>query len=327
MASWTITEPQRLGFDDEVTRLDVALIAGRLNVVGTDGPARVEVVSINSEVPLMITLEGGQLSIHHDWPRSWPGMLRPLWWWLNGRRRFAADVSIAVPHRTPGRLMVASGSVVVSAVRADLSVDCTSGRTTLLGVAGRIQAKVVSGPIEALGCAGDISLETVSGEITLADTAAARLTAKTISGGITADLDNPPQDSQITLDTVSGEITIRVREDSSLGVHLAATSGRVTSDFPDLQAEGKWGTSVRGMLGGGTGKLYANAIGGNISLLRRPVDADFANTDFVDEGFANTGFADTGFATTDFVDTAADAQTGEPADSAEPVGPTIEDPR
>ena len=51
MASWTVTEPRRLAIDDEVTRLDVSLIAGRLNVVGTDGPARLEVSTILGPVP------------------------------------------------------------------------------------------------------------------------------------------------------------------------------------------------------------------------------------------------------------------------------------
>jgi hypothetical protein len=276
MASWTITEPQRLAFDEEVTRLDVALIAGRLNVVGTDGPARVE-VSTASEVKLTVTLEGGLLSVRHDWPKTWPGLLTPIWWWLMGRRKFAASVSIAIPYQTPAVLRMTSGSVVASTVHADLSVDCTSGRTTLLGIDGRVTAKVVSGPIEALGCAGDLHLETVSGEITLADIAAERVTAKTISGSLTADLDNPPHDSQINLDTVSGEITIRVREDSDLSVHLSAAHGRVTSAFDDLQVRGEWGTSIKGVIGAGTGKLYANAIGGNISLLRRPVGDDFAD--------------------------------------------------
>jgi hypothetical protein len=276
MASWTITEPQRLDIENEVTHLDVALIAGRLNVVGTDGPARVE-ISNTSAVEITVSVVDGLLSIRHSWPQTWPGLLTPFWWWLNGRRRFAADVSIAVPYQTPAVLRMASGPIVASSVHGDLTVDCTSGRIALLGIDGRIHAKVLSGPIEALGCAGDISLETVSGEITLADSAAERLTAKTVSGALTADLDNPPHDSRINLDTVSGEITVRVREDSDLTVHLAATHGRVTSTFPDLAVEGKWGTAVRGVLGAGTGKLYANAIGGNISLLRRPVDNDFGS--------------------------------------------------
>jgi Putative adhesin len=284
MASWTLTQPQQLGFDEEVRRLDVSLIAGRLNVVGTDGPARLEVSRLG-EQPLSVTLDGDVLSVRHPYPKTWPGILQPLWWWLNGGRRFHSDVSIAVPYTTPSVLRVSSGSVVASGVHADLTVDCVSGRITLLGNDGRIRAKVVSGPIEALGCAGDVTLETVSGEITLADSATERVHAKTISGPVTADLDNPPRHSDIFLETVSGEITVRVREDSDLSVHLSATGGRVTSAFPSLGGEadwskagGRWSKSLRGAIGAGTGRLNVRAISGNISLLCRPVDDDFGET-------------------------------------------------
>ncbi len=134
MSSWVIEQPERLTIDGEVTGLDVDLISGRLNVVGTDGPARIE---------------------------------------------------------------------------------------------------------------------------------------------ITGDLDNP-YDSEIRLETTSGEITARVREDSDLDVHLHATSGRVTTAFAELHTTSHHGAprTVRGRLGAATGKLYASAVSGNISLLRRPVDYD-----------------------------------------------------
>ena len=276
VTSWTVTQPQQLAFEhEEVRRLHVSLVAGRLSVVGTDGPARLE-VSRTGEVPLSVALVGDLLSISHPVPKTWPGVLQPLWWWLNGGRRQQSDISIAVPYETAATLRTSAGSVIASNVHADLTVDCVSGRITLLGNAGRIHAKVVSGPIEALGCAGDITLETVSGEITLADSATERVRAKTISGALTADLDNPPEHSEIFLETTSGEITIRVREDSDLTVQLVASSGRVTTAFPSLRAEGKWGTSaLRGVLGAGTGRLDVKAVSGNISLLRRPVDDDF----------------------------------------------------
>ncbi len=275
MNSWTIKEPQNveLTADDAVEHLHVRLYSGRLSVVGTDGPPRVEISRI-AETGVHVKSDHGVLTVMHDDVQVWPGPLAPLWWWINGRRS-SADVSIAVPYGTTCQLWIASGSVVASQIHADVTVDCVSGRMTLFGIDGHLRAKVVSGPIEALGCAGRIELETVSGEITLADTAASEVRAKTVSGSLTADLDNPPFDSQIRLETVSGEITIRVREDSDLKVSMSAVHGRVTSDFPDMSVEGKWGSAVSGTLGSGAGQLYASAVGGNIALLCRPVDADF----------------------------------------------------
>lgn len=282
MTSWSVTEPRQILLDDAgpITRLDVRLIAGRLTVVGTDGPPRVEIARA-SETPIDVDLSGGTLTVGHSDPSPWPGILGPLWWFRFSNRKFDSDVSIAVPYETAATLWMASGAVIASSLYAGLRVDCVNGRITLLGIDGAIGAKVISGPIEALGCSGDIELETVSGEITLADSAASRVRAKTVSGALTADLDNPPDGAQITLETISGEITIRVREDSDLRVSLAAAHGRVTSDFPGLTVPTGWGATATGTIGSGTGtgRLEASAVGGNISLLRRPYDADFAGRD------------------------------------------------
>lgn len=277
MASWTVTEPQRLEIDDDVQRLDVALIAGRLNVVGTDGPARVEISKVGEANPVQVSVDGGLLSVANPVPRSWPGFFRPLWWWINGHRFVRSDVSIALPAGAAAVLRVTSGTAIASGIHGDLSVNVVQGRITMLGNAGRLYGKIISGPIEALGCAGDLTLETVSGEITIAESATERVHAKTVSGSLTADLDNPPRNSDIYLETISGEITIRIREDSDLAVSLAATGGRVTSAFPKLPAgDGRkgWGKRLTGVLGAGTGRLHASAVSGEISLLARPVDDD-----------------------------------------------------
>ncbi len=289
MASWTVIQPERLELDDAVRRLDVALIAGRLNVVGTDGPARIEIGKVAETNPVVVSIEAGLLSVSNPTPKTWRGWGRPIWWWLNGHRMARSDVSIALPYGSTAVLRVTAGSAIASGIHGDLSVDVVSGRITLLGNNGRIRGKIISGPIEALGCAGDITLETVSGEITIAESATERVHAKTISGSLTADLDNPPRNSDIYLETVSGEITIRVREDSDLTVSLAATGGRVTSAFPGLGADGSerkgWGKRLTGVLGAGTGRLHASAMSGEISLLPRPVDEGFDDQGFDDQGF------------------------------------------
>jgi DUF4097 and DUF4098 domain-containing protein YvlB len=266
MGTWTFDQPDRLTLDGEVRRLRVNLVHGRLNVVGTDGPARVEITAVAR--PLTVTLSAeGELTVAHDFVPKWPALM----WWLFARR-YTVDVSIAVPRTSAASLNLVSGSIVASALHRGTKVDVTTGRITLLGLDGPTSAKVISGPIEALSIGGELDLETITGEITLADSTARRVRARTISGSLTCDLDNPPRDSDIRLETISGEITARVREDSDLQVRLYAVSGRVTCAFPDLAHNGA--KSVSGTLGAGTGQLSANATSGNVSLLRRPVDYD-----------------------------------------------------
>jgi hypothetical protein len=269
MARWTVNSAQRLTFAEPIDRLDVRLVSGRLNVVGTDGPARVEIARA-SRAPLIIEHHDGRLSVRHERIPKWPG----FYWWLRQLgRRFRVDISIAVPADVRGDLHLIDGSVIASGLRATTDVDVTSGQVTLLGLAGRTSAKLVSGPVEALGIAGDLTMETISGELVLADSSAERVRATTVSGAITCDLDNPRR-SEIQLSTTSGNVTVRVREDSDLTVHLHTTSGRITSAFPQLPVgrdDLAWSRDSRGVLGAGEGKLWASTTSGSISLLARPV--------------------------------------------------------
>ncbi|WFE42152.1 DUF4097 family beta strand repeat-containing protein [Micromonospora sp. WMMD998] len=273
MAGWTVDSPQRITLDEPVTRLEVRLVSGRLNVVGTDGPARVDVTRV-SRRPLVVEMHDGRLTVRHDRTGRWPGA---LWWLGQLRRRFRAEVSVAVPAQAVAALHLVDGTLVASGLRRDTRVDVTSGQVTLMGLRGRTTAKVVSGPVEALGIGGDLDLETVSGELILADSAPDRVRAHAVSGSITCDLDNP-RGSEIRLSAISGSITVRVREDSDLSVHLHTTSGRITSGFPQI-CGGQHGFGAvkdsHGVLGGGAGKLWASATSGSIALLARPVvDAD-----------------------------------------------------
>ncbi len=117
-------------------------------------------------------------------------------------------------------------------------------------------------------------METVSGEISLAESSAERVYARTISGSVTCDLDNPDA-RDVQINTTSGEITVRVPADADLDVSLNATSGRVTSAFPQVVNSGSPGArSARGRLGAGHGTLHAHAVSGSVSLLASPVERD-----------------------------------------------------
>src|SRR5262249_56894024 len=121
-----------------------------------------------------------------------------------------------------------------------------------------------------MGGAGDLGMETVSGEISLAESSAQRVYARTISGSVTCDLDNPYA-RDVKLNTTSGEITVRVPSDADLEVSLNAVSGRVTSAFPDVRNSGSPGTHhARGRIGSGAGTLHAYAVSGSVSLLASP---------------------------------------------------------
>jgi hypothetical protein len=269
MTTWTINQPQRLALDGDVSSFDVWLARGRLNVVGTDGPPSVTFKAVGSK-GVTVSLENGVLSLRHDFgqARRW----YHLFLGVGGWRRYNAEVTVAVPVTATGSLTIMSGSVVASGLHDGAVVDVTSGSITLLGLGGTVLAKTVSGSIEALGVGGDLAMETVSGEIALGDSSAHRVRARTISGSITCDLDNPKA-HEVRLDTTSGEIVVRVPENADLDVDINATSGRVSSAFPQVGTGGFTGARyARGRLGAGNGRLTAYAVSGNVSLLSRPAE-------------------------------------------------------
>ncbi|MFF5055636.1 DUF4097 domain-containing protein [Micromonospora sp. NPDC000663] len=267
MAGWTVESPQRLTLEGPVTRLDVRLLSGRLNVVAADGPTRVDITHV-ARRPVLVDHSDGRLSIRQERGRSWSDALR----WLRSLHRYPrVDVSLAVPADVLADLGLGAGAVVVSGLRRQTRVDIAAGQITLMGLRGATSAKITSGPVEALGVRGDLTLETVSGEVIIADSAADRVRAQTVSGAITCDFDNPRR-SEIRLTTISGSITVRVREDSDLAVRLNTASGRITSGFPQVRGSTFPLPNSEGVLGDGEGKLWASATSGSIALLARAVD-------------------------------------------------------
>jgi hypothetical protein len=273
MSTWLIDSAQQLTLEGDVTQLDVWLAHGKLRVVGADGPARIDVRKVGRR-GLHVTLEDGVLAIRHGlkqegW-RKWAG---PLWWFAVGLHNYNAHVTVAVPSSAVAGMTLVSGDVVASGLRRGATVDVTSGSIRLMGLGGAVRAKTISGTIEAMGVEGDLGMETVSGEISLAESSAERVYARTISGAVVCDLDNPAA-RDVQLNTTSGEITVRVPADASLTVSLNATSGRVTSAFPQVLSTGGMVThSARGRIGAGAGTLTASAISGSVSLLASPVGA------------------------------------------------------
>jgi DUF4097 and DUF4098 domain-containing protein YvlB len=269
MPRWEIATPERLALDDKVGEVEVWLAAGKLRVVGTDGPARIEVSKVGSK-GITVTLEDGVLSVRHAFAMTWWRKAGPFWWFLSGRRKYVGHVTLAVPSTARADLTLISGSVVASGLRRGASVSVTSGSITLMGLGGAVRAKTVSGSIQAMGVSGELRLETVSGEISLAESSAERVQARTISGSVTCDLDNPFA-REVRLNTTSGEITVRIPADADLQVSLHATSGRVTSAFPQVRGNGLPGmNAASGRIGSGSGTLDAYAVSGAVSLLARP---------------------------------------------------------
>jgi len=256
----TITEPERITITEPVDRLEAWLRAGRITVVAAPGPARIEITTVGK--PLRIDVEHGRLRIRDGW-QWWTAYLGR---WHRNRHR--SEITIAVPPQVHANLRVPEGVVTVSGLRGQTYVYVTSGRIALHGLRGKIFAKLISGDIDALNVGGDLWFKTISGDVAVAESSATKIFAKTISGTITCDLDEPHR-GKMQLHTISGDISVRVPVDSDLDVVMRTVSGRVTSSFAEVvtKESHRFSRVAVGSLGGGAGKLSAYTTSGSVALL------------------------------------------------------------
>ncbi|WP_405388667.1 DUF4097 domain-containing protein [Streptomyces sp. NBC_01102] len=270
-STWTVAEPQKLAFDTPVTALNVRVVNGTVNVVGTDGAsARLEVSEVEGP-PLIVTQRDGTLTVaYEDLP--WKGFLT----WLDRKSpRRSAVVSLAVPAGSTVEVGVIGAGAVVSGIRGRTELRGITGDTTLVGLSGVVRAETVAGSLEAQAVTGDLHFQSVSGDLTVVDGAGTSVRAESVSGHMVLDLDTSPKPTDIRLTTVSGEIAIRLPHPADAKVEANTASGAVSNAFEDLRVGGQWGAKkITGTLGAGTGKLRATTVSGSIALLRRPPAED-----------------------------------------------------
>lgn len=265
MTSWTIDTPRELTFDEnEVAALEISIAGGHVDVVATAGRPRLEISALEG-TPLVVELESGRLSVRYD--EDVPAMLSR---WVRPFERRSVTISVAVPPTCSVDLRSASAAAVVSGIEADAALRSASGPITLDSLDGRITVRSASGHVEARGLRGALDMSTVAGDITVADGSSERLTAKTVSGRLTVDLDIDAR-SRLTVASVSGDVAVRLPETADLTVDLRSVNGELGAAFEGLHRKRQPGrVAAHGRLGRGSGRLSASTVSGDIALLRRP---------------------------------------------------------
>jgi hypothetical protein len=275
MPEWSVTEPLKLTLDDPVSTLNVRLVRGAVNVVGTDETtARLEVSAIEGD-PLEVTLEDGTLTVaYRDLP------------WQNFRKlldrdswRSSAVVTLAVPAGTAVRIGSVDAAAMVSGIGGRTEVQGVNGDTTLVGLAGPVSASTVTGAVEAQALSGDLRFSSVGGDLTVVESTSRSVHAESVTGSVMIDLGRTgPADLQLS--NVSGEIAVRLPEPTDAEVHADTTAGSISNAFEDLRVGGMPGTRrVTGRLGAGSGRIRATTVSGSIALLRRPAAPDAGESD------------------------------------------------
>ncbi|WP_214323523.1 DUF4097 family beta strand repeat-containing protein [Nonomuraea sediminis] len=262
MNQWSIEGPETLTFGP-VRSLDVRIVAGRLNVLASDGPPTLEVAEVDSS-PLIVTYdeEHQQLVVAYK-DLTWDGLLS----WLRRDKRHSS-VTITAPKTCSVNAGVVSAQAVVAGFEKMTQVRSVSGDIVLDGVSGDVSATTVSGAVESRSLEGDLAFKSVSGELTVADGTPRRLRANSVAGRITCDLRLRPT-GHVTLNSVSGDILVRLPENVEADVNIRSTSGRLVSTFDELFTANNPGSkTLQGRLGGGMASLSATTVSGEVALLK-----------------------------------------------------------
>ncbi|GAA0471143.1 DUF4097 family beta strand repeat-containing protein [Streptomyces sp. NPDC046215] len=269
---WSLSEPRKITFEEPVTALSVRIVGGTVNVVGTDsGPARLEVSAIDGP-PLVVTHASGTLTVTYE-DLTWSGFLK----WPRGKWNRSATVTLTVPAATRVEVGVVDASAVVSGVSGRTDVRGVVGDTTLAGLTGAVRAETVSGRLEAQGLGGTLRFTSVSGDLTLVESAGARVEADSVTGDMALDLSPAVGAPALSLATVSGEIAVRLPATADVSVDASTTGGPVSCAFEELSVSTPFGArKITGRLGAGLGSLKITTVSGALALLRRPDTEDWA---------------------------------------------------
>jgi Putative adhesin len=263
MPRWTIDSPRTLDLPD-IAALRVRVVSGSVAVLASQDPPSVDVASLTGQ-PLLVTHQAGILTITYEdlQPGGLLGWLHP--------QQHSADVTVIAPSGCPVQVSVINASTIVSGISANISAKSVSGDITLDGVTGSVDAKTASGDVEARDLDGDLAFNSVSGDLTLVGGTVRRLTARTVSGQVTADVE-VPDGGGLKVSTVSGQMAVRVPASASARVDLKSTSGRLRSGFDGLSSPGPGPAVMSGTLGSGSASISLTSMTGDVSLLARASD-------------------------------------------------------
>jgi DUF4097 and DUF4098 domain-containing protein YvlB len=214
-----------------------------------------------------------------------------------------ADLVVRVPRGHQVAVHLAVGSVAVTNVEGELTVDTHAAGVTASGVKGKLRIDVGSGAVRATGIDGELSVDTGSGGVEVSGLHGTSLSIDTGSGDVTGtDLDanelsvdtgsgeirlSGVVSPDLSLETGSGRITAELRRDvtslraetgsgdiairapASLGaeVEIETSSGDIETDFP-LQVTRHGRDHMVGTIGDGKGTIAIETGSGGIRLLK-----------------------------------------------------------
>jgi len=275
LEKWIIHPGESRVIDIETVRkLKVGLVGGQIDVVAHDEPGvRIEVHAVTIK-DLRIEVTGDVVEIDHPQLR-WDNFLEVF-------RNFGAggpkaEISVAVPRSIALTLGVVSASALVAGLADGARLNTVSGDIIVDGLTGDLTVNAVSGDVNVRGLVGSLGANSVSGDVA-ATGELRKATIDTVSGAMLVDTTGSAH--QISLNTVSGNATIRLDETLAANFALRTVSGRLQVDGIVRSGSGPTTyTGSAGELSGSFVDIRTNGVSGDVTVLRRAVEAEATHRD------------------------------------------------
>lgn len=181
----------------------------------------------------------------------------------------SADITVSGLKNEKLTANSVSGDVVVDIQSDRVAIESVSGDVDFSGQTERISAESVSGDVDLSGISGEISATTVSGDMDLRAGLIDNGKLETVSGDLTftGELNG---NARLTAESMSGDVEIYLPADQSGLFRAESFSGRIRSDFGEVdQARHGPGSHLKYTAGSGGAEIRVESFSGNITLKSR----------------------------------------------------------
>ena len=255
---------------DGIRSLDVHLIRGRVDVIGTDEDVvRLEVTLVSGQ-PLEIARRGHTLDIRHEDTVQIGGThtLRGFHtlFQSDAHTGVAAEISLFVPRWINAGISMVRGDTLISGLEHGASLSTVSGMTVSDGLRGDLKLNNVSGKIEARNHHGGVRANTVSGEVILSGEITS-VRSSSVSGDMYVDAFGVPE--RVCFNALSGNMTIRLDPDIRVTYSVTTMSGRAQLGGSRFATHLKELHYEDGPEDGSPTRVEFNALSGSIKSVRR----------------------------------------------------------
>ncbi len=249
---------------DGIERLDIGWIAGGVNITTHNG-SEILVSESNSDrleedEKLRYLVKNGVLYVKYWAPRKFFSVKRLV---TPGKQ-----LTVSVPESKYDLLNTVdidtvSARIELSGIAAnEFKLNSVSGAVSasLEGRSESISAKTVSGAVYIKGVSDYVELNSVSGGL-MCEGEIVRLKGKNVSGAVTANLDNCPEN--VSIGTVSGSIRLTIPDNEGFTASYSFVSGAFNSSFATVNSKDQ------AVYGNGNAKFEFNAVSGSVTVNER----------------------------------------------------------